>query len=148
MTELIKELEGFFGIENISFDAQGLCSFRLQDRDVLMLRHDVEKKRLVIAAEIGKATPLSQDLLIAALSFNFNRLAISGAWLSLDNETKTLFLADEFFLEVIERETFHERLTLFFQHYLTCQGIFSEAAAEALLQRESQVDVVKVEGFA
>lgn len=148
MTELIKELESFFGIENISFDVQGLCSFRLQDRDVLMLRHDAEKRRLVIAAEIGKATPLSQDLLIAALSFNFNRLAVSGAWLSLDHETKTLFLADEFFLEVIERETFRERLSLFFQHYLTCQGIFSEAAVAALLQKKSQADVVKVEDLA
>ena len=106
------------------------------------------KKRLVIAVEIGKATPLSQDLLIAALSFNFNRLAISGAWLSLDHETKILFLADEFFLEVIERETFRERLNLFFQHYLTCQGIFSEEALAALLQKESQADVVRADQLA
>ena len=148
MIELIKELESFLEIENISFDSQGLYSLRLQDRDILMIRHDSEKKRLVIAVEIGKATPLSQDLLIAALSFNFNRLAISGAWLSLDHETKILFLADEFFLEVIERETFRERLNLFFQHYLTCQGIFSEEALAALLQKESQADVVRADQLA
>ena len=148
MTELIKELEVFFGIENISFDTQGLCSFRLQDRDILILRHDTEKKRLVIAVEIGKAIPLSQDLLIAALSFNFNRLAISGAWLSLDHETKTLFLADEFFLEVIERENFRERISLFFQHYLTCQGIFSEEAVAALLSKESPTDLLRADQLA
>lgn len=148
MTEWIKELEVVFGIENISFDAQGLCSFRLQDRDILMLRHDAEKKRLVIAVEIKKSTPLSQHLLVAALSFNFNRLAISGAWLSLDNETKTLFLADEFFLEIMERDTFRERLLLFFKNYLACQGIFSEEAVAALLQKESQDEVVRAEQLA
>lgn len=148
MTELIQVLEQFFGIEEISFDAQGLYSLRLQDRDVLMIRHDVEKKRLVMAVELGKMNSLSQDVLAAALAFNFNRIATSGAWLSLDNETKTLFLADEFFLEIIEKELFRERLFLFFQNYLTCQGIFSEEAIEALLKKESRVPLIGTEQLA
>ena len=138
MKELLEELARFFGLEEISFDAEGFCALRLQEQYLLMLRNDEEKKRLVMVAEIAKPNTLSNELLVAALSFNFNRIGSSGSWMALDRETKTLFLADEFLAAMTDMEVVQKRLECFFQDYLACHGIFNIDIMKDLLEQEKE----------
>lgn len=138
MTELLQELAQFVGIENIVFDAQGFCALQLEDKFIFMIRRDDERQRLVMAAEIVTPAALTSNLLIAALSFNFNKIAASGSWIALDRDRGTLFLADEFFISSTEPGAFTKRLEHFFQHYLSCQGVFMQEAVEALMEKEEQ----------
>lgn len=144
MTELLQELAQFVGIEDITFDAEGFCALRLEDKFVFMIRRDDEQQRLVLAAEIETPTKLTKDLLVAALSFNFNKIAASGAWIALDQDHGKFFLADEFFTATTEPGAFTKRLENFFQHYLACQGIFTQEVVEALIQEEKQTLPIKL----
>jgi len=138
MRELLQELARFFGIDEISFDVEGFCVFRLQERYLLILRQDETQQRLVMVAEIAKPTTLSNELLVAALSFNFNRVGSSGAWMALDRETKTLFLADEFLGAMTDMEVVRKRLVSFFEDYLACQGIFNIEIVQDLAAQEKE----------
>ncbi|MBX9578220.1 MAG: type III secretion system chaperone [Chthoniobacterales bacterium] len=148
MGELLQELARFFGIEKIAFDAEGFCALRLQDQYMLMLRNDEEQKRLVMVAEIATPATLSNELLTAALSFNFNRIAFSGSWMTLDRETKKLFLADEFSIAMTDMEVIRKRLERFFQDYLACQGIFNIEIMEDLLGGENKGPFLKSQQMA
>jgi hypothetical protein len=138
LTEILKEIGLFLGTEEISFDDEGFCMMQLQDQFAFVIRVDQKLQRIVIAAEIAKPTTLSKELLIKALSFNFNRMGFSGAWMAIDAETKALFLADEFLLAAMEITDIRKRLGSFFQHYLTCQGFYNDEALVALLEKEKK----------
>ena len=148
MTELLQELAQFVGIEKIVFDAQGFCALQLEDQFVFMIRRDDEQQRLVMAAEIATPITLTNDLLIAALSFNFNKIAASAVWIALDRDRGTLFLADEFFTTTTESGAFTKRLENFFQHYLACQGIFTQEAVESLMEKEEHPPSIKPDQMA
>jgi len=148
MTKLLQELAQFIGIQNIAFDAQGFCALQLEDKFIFMIRRDDERQRLVMAAEIATMATLSGELLAAALSFNFNKIATSGSWIALDRKRETLFLADEFFTATPEPGAFTKCLENFFQHYLACQGIFTQEAVEALMKKEEQPSSIEPDQIA
>jgi len=148
MTELLQELARFLGIEKISFDTEGFCALRLEERNLLVLRHDEAQQRLVMVVELAKPATLSNQLLVAALSFNFNRIAASGSWMALDRETKILFLADEFSTSITDMEIVRKRLESFFQDYLACQGIFNIEIIQDLVEQEDKSSSLKPQQMA
>lgn len=142
LEDLLKELSQFLGIEDVTFNEEGFCLLELQDQFLLVIRFDKEQQRLVIAAEMETPTTLSKELLSSILAFNFQRMAVSGAWMALDHDTGTLFLADEFLISIMEADAFRKRLERFFQQYLTCQGLFNEEAIAASLKRDTTTTLV------
>ena len=136
--EFLKELAQFFGMEGLTFNHEGFCTLKLQEQYLLILRHDETQKRVIMVAEMATPAVLSNELLVAALSFNFNRIASSGSWITLDREAKKLFLADEFSTVMINGDVLRERLTTFFQDYLACQGIFNIEIMQDLWERENE----------
>ncbi len=136
-TQLLKDVGNFVGIEEVRFNEEGFCVLQLQDQFAFILRHDQESERLVMIAEFARPEQISQELFSSILSFHFLRIAQPGPWIAYDQETKALCLADEFFLQVITKERFQERLEYFFENYLNCQGLFSAEAIDDLLEKKS-----------
>ncbi len=91
---------------------------------------------MVITAEMETPAFLSQQLLAAVLTFNFQRMSSSGAWIGLDPKQKAFFLIDEFLLKAMKEEDLQQRLEQFFKYYLTFQGVFTESAVEMLLKSD------------
>jgi hypothetical protein len=135
--ELLKEVGDFIGIEEISFNKDGFCILQLQDQFSFILRHDRESERVIMIAEFAAPEKISQELFSAILSFHFLRIAQPGPWIAYDPETKSLCLAEEFYLQVITKEKFQERLEYFFENYLHCQGLFSAEAIDDLLEKKN-----------
>jgi len=135
--ELLREVGSFVGIEGISFNSEGFCILQLQNQFAFILRHDQESERLVMIAEFATPADISQKLFSSILSFHFVRVAQPRPWIAFDSETSALFLAEEFYLQVITQEKFRERLVRFFEEYMNCQGLFSAEAVDDLLGKDS-----------
>lgn len=137
----LKVIRNFLDIEELAFDETGVCSLEIQDEFLLLLKWDEKEERFVVTAEMKTPSPLPEKLMAAALTFNFKRMAASGSWISLDPSTEKFFLVDEYLLKILDEERLEKRLQQFFQHYLTCQGIFNEQALEILLKKEDELTV-------
>jgi len=126
--EFLNVISQFVGLPGLSFDEDGFCQLQFQDQ-FLFTAHSHEQ-RLVITAELDPPPTLSSELFASILTFNGLRVTTPGAWIALQEETGTLFLADDFHLLNIETELWKARLTLFFKHYFTCQGFLNKTVQD------------------
>ena len=142
-TRLLHEIGKFVGIKDLAFDNEDFCFLELQEKFTFMVRLDRKLGRLVILAEFATPEQISGELFASILSFNALRVSTPGPWIALNEESNTFFLADDFFVQVVEPEEFQERMTLFFEQYLACQGLLNGETLEALLEeREKSLPVL------
>lgn len=136
-TYLLKQIGTFVGIDNLEFDAEGYCILQLQDQFAFIITVDQTRQRLVIIAEFATPKDISSELFSSILSFNSVRIAHSGPWIALDENTKAFLLADEFFVSLTDPAAFEERLIQFFDQYLSCQDLLNGETVETILENQA-----------
>lgn len=146
--EFLQELSDFIGIEGVTLDADGICTLEFQDEFLFILRFNKNLRRLVLIAEIAASVKNSAEVFSSALLFNALRIAAPGPWVSLDPNTRTLFLADDFLINDMTLAEFRERLAQFFEQYLACQGLLGEEATVALIPLEKNMSSLELQQIA
>jgi len=125
------------GIQDLSFDEEGLCALELVEEFPVALKNDAHSHRILIIAEIGRVENPEPDFLKSIAGWNLERITRICPWLAWDAEESRLVLGEEIAhsesLDLAEK-----KFEAFMESLLECRGFLEGRDAPA----DSQTTVV------
>lgn len=109
------------GVDELSFDDDGLCELELADEIPVALSDDPTNQRILILAEVGRISDPDKEFLHSITGWNMHRITQPRPWIAWDAEDSRLVIGEE----IAHGESAHiaeKKFEAFMESLLQCRG--------------------------